>query len=149
MTLITKHFSPTSDFTVAPFKVFEDALSHMFSEGASSRPWSPAVDIAETEDDLILTADVPGVPQENIDIRIEDATLTLSGERRFATEEKDAKQPGYHRMERGYGAFSRSFTLPDTVDAEKVSANYANGVLTVKLPKKEVAKPRTIKVAVK
>jgi HSP20 family protein len=146
MTLITKrNFPATAEMT--PFQVFEDALSRMFAEGPAARPWSPAVDIVETEDDLLLTADIPGVPMENIDIRIENGTLTLSGERKFESSQED-KKAGWHRIERSYGSFARSFTLPDSIDADQVSASHENGVLSVKLPKKEVAKPRSIKVAV-
>jgi HSP20 family protein len=93
----------------------------------------------------VLKADLPDVKMENIDIQIENGTLTLKGERKFQGEENGK---GYHRVERSYGTFARYFTLPDTVDSEKVRADYANGVLTVTLPKKEVAKPRTIKVQV-
>jgi len=86
------------------------------------------------------------VKLEDIEVRVENNTLTLKGERKF---EKDEKAKGYHRMERAYGTFVRSFTVPTTVDAEKVGAEYKNGVLTVKLPKKEAAKPRQVKIEVK
>jgi HSP20 family protein len=127
-----------------PFSLFEDTFNRLFSsEGVSQRPWSPAVDIAETDNDLVLTADVPGVKMEDIRIEIEDGTLTLSGSREFQSE---SGKGGYHRIERSYGKFQRAFSLPDSVDAEKVTAAYNEGVLKVVLPKKEVAKPRTIKV---
>ncbi|MCC7153678.1 MAG: Hsp20/alpha crystallin family protein [Bryobacterales bacterium] len=103
------------------------------------------MDIQENENELLLTADVPGISLENIDISIEDGALTLSGERKFENEENKG---GYHRIERSFGGFKRVFTLPDSVDAEKVSAAYNAGVLKVTLPKKEAAKPRTIKVNV-
>lgn len=103
------------------------------------------MDILETENDLIFKVDAAGVNLKDIDIQLENATLTLKGERKF---ENDDKVKGYHRIERSYGAFARSFTLPDTVNAETVHADYAQGVLTVTLPKQERAKLRAIKVNV-
>jgi HSP20 family protein len=116
----------------------------MLSEPAN-RPWSPAVDIYETENELVLKADLPDVDQKDIDVRVENQTLTIAGERKF--EKQDAGK-GYHRMERSYGTFVRSFAVPNTFDTENIVAEYHNGLLTVKLPKKEAAKPRQIKVAV-
>ena len=109
------------------------------------RPWTPAVDIFETENELVLKADVPDVELKDIDIRLENGTLSLKGERKFENEEK---KKGFHRVERSYGSFARYFTLPDSVDPEHVAAEYNNGVLTVTLPKKEIAKPRSIQVKV-
>jgi HSP20 family protein len=126
------------------FRFFHDAVNSLLSE-STSRPWTPAVDILETENDLVLQADLPGVEMNNIDIKIENGTLSLKGERTFG-QEKNHK--GFHRIERGYGTFTRYFTLPDTVDTEKVQAQLNSGVLTITLPKKEVAKPKTIKVQV-
>jgi HSP20 family protein len=140
--LITRRPFVNFDDLPPTLRLFEDAVNRVF-EGASSRPWSPAVDIVENENELILTADIPGVKMDDIDIRLEDGTLTLSGERKFSAE--DAKA-GYHRIERAYGSFRRVFALPDSVDAEKVAAKFENGVLNVVLPKKEIAKPRSIKV---
>jgi HSP20 family protein len=125
-------------------RLFNDAVSRLFGEPAS-RPWSPAVDIFETENELVLKADVPEVDPKNIGIQVENGTLTLKGERRFE-EQKNGK--GFHRIERSYGSFVRAFSLPDTVDAEKVKADYKSGVLTITLPKKEVAKPKTINVEI-
>ncbi len=125
-------------------RLFQDSISRLFSEPAS-RPWSPAVDIFETENELVLKADIPDVDAKNVGIQIENGTLTLKGERKFE-QEKNGK--GFHRIERSYGSFVRAFSLPDTVDAEKVKADYKNGVLTVTVAKKEVAKPRTINVEV-
>ena len=105
----------------------------------------PPVDIQETEHELILKADVPDVEMKDIDVRMENGTLTLRGERKF---EANKTEGGWHRVERSYGTFERAFTLPDTVNAEAVKADYKNGVLTVTLPKKEIAKPRQIKVQV-
>jgi HSP20 family protein len=126
-------------------RLFEDAVTRLMSEPSASRPWSPAVDIVETEDGLILKADVPDVKIEDIDIRFENNTLAIRGHRKF---EKDEKLKGYHRIERSYGEFVRSFALPSTVDTEKVTADYKNGVLAISLPKKETAKLRQVKVAV-
>ncbi|HYA17123.1 MAG TPA: Hsp20/alpha crystallin family protein [Bryobacteraceae bacterium] len=115
------------------------------SEPRTGRPWSPAVDIVETQDALLVKADLPDVKLEDIEVRVENQTLTMSGKRRF---EKEEKVKGYHRIERSYGDFVRSFTIPQTVDTDKVSADYKNGVLTISLPKKEAAKPRQVRVAV-
>lgn len=124
-------------------RVFEDAITRLMSEPRAGRPWSPAVDILETENELVLKADLPDVDLNDIDVRVENQTLTLKGERKF---EKEDSAKGFHRIERGYGTFVRSFAVPAIVDTEKVAADYKNGVLTVKLPKKEAAKPRSVKV---
>jgi HSP20 family protein len=126
-------------------RLFQDAVNRLFSEPAT-RPWAPAVDVLETENELVLKADLPDVVLKDIDIQIEHGTLSVKGERKF--ERIEGKGTGYHRIERSYGQFQRFFTLPDTVDTENVKADYKNGVLTVTLPKKEVAKPKTIKVDV-
>jgi HSP20 family protein len=136
------HYDPLANFP-ATFRTFEDALARMLNEPRGARPWSPSVDIYETENELILKADLPDVKLEDIQVGVENQTLTLKGERKF--EENEAVR-GHHRIERNYGAFVRSFTVPATVDPEKVAAEYKNGVLTVKLPKKEAAKPRQVKI---
>jgi len=135
------HYDP-----LAGMRLFEDAVTRLFSEPATGRPWTPDVDIYETENELVLKADLPDVKLEDIDVRVENQVLTLKGERRF---EKEETNKGYHRIERSYGLFTRSFAIPPTVEADKVSAGYKNGVLTVALPKKEAAKPRQVKVEVK
>jgi len=138
----------TTAVTFDPFhglRLFEDAVTRLMSEPRVNRPWSPSVDIFETEDTLTLKADLPDVRIEDIDVRVEQQTLTLRGQRKFANEEN---VKGYHRIERSYGEFVRSFAVPSTVDTEKVEADYKNGVLTITLPKKEAAKPRQVKVAV-
>src|SRR5438128_4145468 len=109
-------FNPELDEFPAGLSVFQDSLSRLFSEPAS-RPWSPAVDIFETENELVLKADVPEVDPKNIGIQVENGTLTLKGERRF-DEQKNGR--GFHRIERSYGSFVRAFSLPETVDPEKV-----------------------------
>lgn len=135
------HFDP-----LANLRLFEDAFSRFLTEPASNRPWSPAVDIYETENDLVLKADLPDVSQKDIDVRVENQTLTIAGTRNF---EKNEDRKGFHRIERSYGNFVRSFAVPNTFNTEAVSASYQNGVLTVKLAKKEAAKPRQIKVEAK
>lgn len=124
-------------------RLFTDTLSRWLDETTAGRPWTPPVDILETENEIILKADVPEVEMKDIHIELENGTLTLKGQRNFET---DQKEKGYHRIERSYGSFARYFTVPDTIDPEKVAADYKNGVLTVTLPKKEVAKPRTVKI---
>jgi HSP20 family protein len=134
--------------TVDPFgglRLFEDAVTRLMSEPRANRPWSPSVDIFETEDALKLKADLPDVKINDIEVRVENQTLTLKGHRKF---EKEENVKGYHRIERSYGEFVRSFAVPPTVDTDKVQAEYKNGVLTINLPKKETAKPRQVKVAI-
>ena len=138
--LITK-FNPAFP---APFRFFEDALNDLIQE-PSGRPWTPSVDIFETENELVVKADLPEVKLEDIAINLENGILALKGERKFEHKEEKA---GYHRLERGYGSFARNFSIPETVDAEKVAAAFKDGVLTITLPKKEIAKPRAIKVNV-
>jgi HSP20 family protein len=139
-----KKFNSMNDFP-AGLRFFHDTINHLIADENQVRPWSPAVDILETENELIFRADAPDVNLEDIDVEVENGTLTLKGER---TIEKDERVKGYHRIERSYGAFARSFTLPETIDAEGVRADYTRGVLTITLPKKEVAKARAIKVSV-
>ena len=108
--------------------------------------WIPAVDIAEEKDAIVVTAEVPGIKQDEIDIQYENGVLTLRGERRF---EKESSEKSFQRVERLYGIFVRSFALPRSVDAEKITATYENGVLEVRVPKREDAKPKQIRIAVK
>jgi HSP20 family protein len=113
---------------------------------ATAANWMPPVDIYQNGDqELVLKAELPDVPREDIDITVENFVLTIKGEKKFG---KDVKEEQYHHVERRYGSFSRSFSLPQTVDASKVAAEYRNGVLTVRLPLREEAKPRQIKVDV-
>jgi HSP20 family protein len=126
-------------------RLFQDAVNRLFTEPAA-RPWAPPVDVLENQDQLVLKADLPDVSLKDINIQIEQGTLMIKGERKF--EKAEGKGNGYHRIERSYGQFQRYFTLPDTVDPDNVKAEYRNGVLTVALAKKEVAKPKSIKVEV-
>ena len=108
--------------------------------------WTPAVDIFESDNhDLVLKAELPGMTREDIEVSVENSTLVLKGAKKF---ESEVKEEQYRRIERSYGTFHRSFTLPTTVDAGKVTAEFKHGVLTVKLPFREEAKPRTINVEV-
>ncbi len=107
--------------------------------------WTPLVDVWEDSDGIQLSFEVPGVDQKNIDVTVEGNTLTVRGERSL---EKEDKRDNYHRIERTYGSFARSFTLPNTVDSEHIAAEYNNGVLKLVLPKRAEAKPKQIKVSV-
>lgn len=139
-TMSLSHFDP-----LANLRVFEDAFNRLLTEPQTNRPWAPAVDIYETENELVLKADLPDIELKDVDVRVENQTLTIAGQRKFETE--DSK--GYHRIERSYGNFTRSFAVPNSFDTDKISAEYRNGVLSVTLPKKEAAKPRQVKVEVK
>jgi HSP20 family protein len=110
---------------------------------SSTRPWAPPVDIFETENSIVLKAELPGIDPKDVEVRIEDNTLYLKGERKF---EKETKDENYHRVERSYGSFARSFSLPNSIDADKVAAEYKDGVLNLTLPKREEAKPKTIRI---
>jgi HSP20 family protein len=124
-------------------RLFEDAVTRMMNEPRTARPWSPAVDIFENENELVLKADLPDINPDEIDVQVENQTLTIKGNRKF---EQQSGKGGYHRIERSYGSFVRTFALPLTVDTQTVTADYNHGVLVVKLHKKETAKPRQVKV---
>jgi HSP20 family protein len=111
--------------------------------GATLRRWMPAMDLVETEDHFVLRADLPGLKQDDVKIEFEDGTLTVSGERKA---EHESKNEGYYRVERAFGSFSRSLTLPQGIDPEAVTANFDNGVLEVRIPKPEARKPRRIEI---
>jgi HSP20 family protein len=111
--------------------------------GGAARRWLPAMDIVETDDDFVLRADLPGIDEDDVKIEFEDGTLTISGERKA---EHQTKNEGYYRVERSYGSFSRSLTLPQGVNPESVSANFDRGVLEVRIPKPEERKPRRIEI---
>src|SRR3954453_1427689 len=113
--------------------------------GTTMRRWMPAMDLVETDDHFVLRADLPGLSEEDVNIEVEDRVLTISGERKAEhTESKD----GYQRVERAFGRFSRSLTLPEGIDAEAVSASFDKGVLEVQIPKPEERKPRKISIGV-
>ena len=126
-------------------RLFENTFTHDRSGLADLATWAPAVDIYETENELVVKADLPDLQEKDIDVRVVNNTLTIRGERRF---EKDVNEDNYLRIERAYGSFTRSFTLPNTVNAEAIRAEYRNGVLTVRMSKREESKPRQIKISV-
>ena len=126
-------------------RMFEDAgRGWQGDEPSSTTTWSPAVDIYETENEILVQAELPGVDRKDIGLNLEKNVLTLKGERRF---EKETKQENYHRIERAYGGFSRSFSIPAIVDEEKIRAEYKDGILKIALPKKDQVKPKQIQIA--
>jgi HSP20 family protein len=141
--------------TLTPFRgatTLQDQINRLFSdafertsEESNLTAWAPAVDIYETEHELVVKADLPDVDPKDLDIRVENNILTIRGERKF---EKNVNQDNYLRVERAYGAFSRSFSLANTVNSEAIKADYQHGVLTLSIPKREEAKPKQIKVNV-
>ena len=133
------------------FAGLQEQLSRFFETGSQGRSensltaWSPAVDIYETENELVLKADLPDINEKDLDVRVENNTLSIHGERKF---EQKVKEGGYLRTERSYGSFSRSFSLPNTISTENIKAEYKNGVLTVEMPKRAESKPKQVKVSV-
>ena len=140
-------FDPFRDLAVLQDRMnrlFNDAYQPRQSDDLMNRgTWTPAVDIYEVEGALVLKAELPDMRREDIDVSVENNTLTLRGERKL---DREIKQENFHRVERAYGSFSRSFALPPTVDASKIAAEYKNGVLSVRLPVREEAKPRQIQI---
>ncbi|XOZ32668.1 Hsp20/alpha crystallin family protein [Halomonadaceae bacterium KBTZ08] len=143
-----------------PFAEFEDILDRYNRQLANRNPaqssngnreilqktdWAPAVDITENKDAFVITAELPGIRKEDVKVSVQDGVLTIQGERSFENAEDDERR---HRVERFYGHFSRSFTLPENVDDENIKANYHDGVLELTLTKQEKAKPRAIEVEV-
>ena len=126
-------------------RMFDNFFGSETDVGESSLTWYPSVDIKETKDDFVLMAEVPGMAKDDIKINISENTLTIKGEKK---EEKKEDDHNYHRVERRYGTFQRSFTLPIQVQGNKVKAAYKDGVLTITLPKKEEVKPKEIPITV-
>ena len=136
-----------------PFRglsTLQDEVNRLFdstfkanSSSSTLTSWAPAVDIYETENELVVKADLPDLSEKDIDVRVENNMLTIRGERQF---DQTVKEDNFLRVERSYGAFSRSFSLPNTVDTEKIRASYKNGVLKVELPKRAESKPKQVKV---
>ena len=126
-------------------RLFEDNFSRDRSGHADMATWAPVVDIYETENELVVKADLPGLQDKDIDVRVENNMLTIRGERKF---EKDVNEDNYLRVERVYGSFMRSFTLPNTVSSESIRAEYRNGVLILHMAKREESKPKQIKISV-
>jgi HSP20 family protein len=148
MTLITR-YDPFREFVT-----LQDRMNRLFrdprgpeghDESLTTTAFAPPVDVYEDEHNITLKIEVPGIDEKDIDVRIENNTLTVHGERKF---EKEEKEENYRRVERQYGSFTRTFNLPSTVDHENVQADYEKGVLKIKLAKKAEAKPKQIKVNV-
>ena len=147
MTMITR-WDPFREFVTIQDRMnrlFRDSYGNDREETLSNSTFVPAVDVYEDEHNVTLKLEVPGIEEKDIDVRIENNTLTVHGERKF---EKEEKEENYRRVERQYGSFTRTFTLPETVDQDSVQADYDKGVLKIKLAKKAEAKPKQIKVNV-
>ena len=131
---------------------WQEQVNRMFESAFPGRPeasalttWTPSVDIYETENELVLKADLPDLNEKDLDVRVENNMLTIRGERKF---EQKVKEDNYLRIERTYGSFSRSFSLPTTISSEGIKAEYNNGVLKVEMPKRADSKPKQVKINV-
>src|SRR5215472_3956239 len=147
MTVLTR-WDPFREFTTLQNRMnrlFQDPFVQGRDETLSTSSFAPAVDVYEDEHKITLKVEVPGIDEKDIDIRVENNVLTVTGERKF---EKEEKEQNYRRVERHYGSFTRSFSLPNTVDPENITADYDRGVLKIQLAKKAEAKPKQIKVNV-
>ncbi len=139
MTFLTR-YTPARDLN----RIFEPFFGRFFDETPATGTWAPPVDVAEDAEKIHVKVEVPGMNENELKVNYEDGLLTVSGERQF--ERKDDRN--YHRIERQYGSFVRSFSLPRTVDATQIAANYRDGVLEIEIPKKEEAKPKQIQINV-
>jgi len=126
-------------------RLFEDTVHQGRTNQADLATWAPAADIYETENELVAKFDLPGVQESDIDIRVENNTLAIRGERTF---EKEVNEDSYLRVERAFGTFTRSFSLPNIVKVDNIRAGLQDGVLTIRMPKREEAKPKQIKISV-
>jgi HSP20 family protein len=147
MTVLTR-WDPFREFTTLQDRMnrlFQQSFGEGREESLTTGTFAPAVDVYEDEHNVTLKIEVPGIDEKDLDIRVENNTLTVHGERKF---EKEEKEENYRRIERQYGSFTRSFTLPNTVDPDSIHANYDKGVLKIRLAKKAEAKPKQIKVNV-
>jgi HSP20 family protein len=127
-------------------RLFNQTFSQAFNDDEGKLgSWAPPVDIYETDSNIVLKAELPGVDAKDVEVRVENNTLFLKGQRKF---ENETKEENYHRIERAYGSFTRTFSLPSSIDAEHVAAEFKGGLLTLTLPKREEAKPKTIKINV-
>jgi HSP20 family protein len=124
-------------------RLFDRFFGSTSGNGPTQRRWIPAMDIAETDDSVVLRSDLPGVKEDDVQIEVKDGVLTVSGERR---DEHEEKGEDFHRVERSFGRFSRSLSLPDGVDPDKVEANFDNGVLEVRIPKPEETQPTRVEI---
>jgi HSP20 family protein len=145
MTFITR-FNPFDDLRRGmESRLFEPFFRYPYlQEEMQSAAWNPPVDVVEENEKILVKVEVPGIDQKNLTVSFEDGLLTVTGERQF--ERKDDRN--YHRIERAYGTFTRSFTLPRTVDPAQIVANYRDGVLEIEIPKKEEARPKQIQINV-
>lgn len=142
MAFVTR-YDPNNEFRTLQSRFFEPFFRlNVLDDERGSGTWVPAMDIAEENDRLLIRVEVPGVEEKDLKVNFEDGLLMISGEREF--ERKDDRN--YHRIERSYGSFSRSFTLPRNVDSNKISATYKNGILEIEIPKLEEAKPKQIQI---
>ena len=143
----TDPFRELETFRTQMNRIFGEAFptGRAADEAPSLAAWAPPVDISETPDQLVFQVELPGFSHEDLRLRAENGVLTLEGERKF---EKETDKKAYHRVERAYGRFVRAFSLPANVDPEKISASLAEGVLTLELPKKEEAKPKSIPIGI-
>ena len=144
--MLTRYFTPFNDFRTIQSRFFEPFFGrfNFLEDELPSGTWAPAVDVAEEGDKILVKVEVPGVDEKDLKINFEDGVLTVTGERQF--ERKDERN--YHRIERAYGTFTRTFSLPRTVEANAITANYRNGILEIEIPKKEESKPRQIAINV-
>jgi HSP20 family protein len=139
--------TPQGGYPASPFRLFEDFFNDWAFRTAQSHgeAWRPAVDVLEKDGNILLRVEVPGISEKDIELKIEGSVLTVRGERK---PEPKFEEVVYHQVEGFYGNFSRSFNLPETIDAANISANYRNGILTITVPQKPEVQPRTIKVNV-
>lgn len=136
--MLDRTWDPLRDFALA-----REALDRYTGRPLAGNAWTPALDVRERDDRFVVTLDLPGMEPSDVEVTFEDGTLTIRGSREFTEEEKDET---YHRIERSFGSFARSVRLPRVADDEKIEASFDKGVLTVDVPKREEAKPRTIDV---
>ena len=144
--MLTRYTNPLNDFRTLQARVFEPFFGrfNFLDDQLPSGTWAPAVDVAEEKDKLLVKMEVPGIEEKDLKIHFEDGILTVTGERQFErTDERN-----YHRIERAYGTFTRTFSLPRSVDANQITASYRNGILEIEIPKKEEAKPKQIAINV-
>lgn len=142
---VTRWNPAAAYLTREPFsRMLDSFFNDLQGEEVSNRGWVPPVDIQETEEAYRLSAELPGLTKDDINITLENNVLRLSGERKF---EKDVKKESFHRIERTYGSFTRAFALPQQVNPEGVQAAFENGILTITVPKAEQAKPRKISIS--
>ena len=151
MVMMTR-WNPTSDaanLSQRMERLFDEMVGRGLWRTSEERPlrgsWVPAVNILERQDAMLITADLPGLKAEDVEVTVEDGTLSIRGERKL---EETSEGESYHRVERLYGVFERTFTLPNSVDVERIEARFSNGEMALTLPKREESKPRSVKIKV-